>query len=60
MYSVWPVVYIAAVAVVGFGTGLWLHLRLQNENQLTFKLRSPFAAIPTHIEWTAQESHSHA
>ena len=60
MVSTLPAMYIAAVVVVGFGTGLYLHFRLQNEHQLTFKLRSPFTAIPTHIEWTAQESHSHA
>lgn len=60
MYSVWPVVYVAAVAVAGFLTGLYLHARLKNAHQLSFKFRSPFATIATHIEWTEQESLSRA
>ena len=55
-----PVVYAVGVALVGLGTGLWLHSRLQNSHQLSFKFPSPFRAIPTHLEWVSQERHGHA
>ena len=60
MDAQWYVMFVAVIVAIGFGTGLWLHYRLNHKHQLSFRFRSPFRSMPTHIEWIPQEGHSHA
>jgi len=53
MQALLPELYVAAVAVIGLGIGLYLQSRMENTQQIDVALPSPFKE-----RWVVQEIHA--
>ena len=59
MVSLIAELYVAAVAVLGFGLGLWLHTQLDTSGQIQIAPRSPFKTYSYSL-WTLGEGRASA